>query len=87
MEGTPPHRMLLGSAEHRSVRQSGETDLGTVFAYLAAATLGLLAGTMLLIAVAIVPFWTGLEPSRGPRPAELCYVEALQALVVACRGV
>jgi len=41
--------------------------MASVFTCLAAATLGLLAGAMLLIAVAIVPFWTSLEPTEFAR--------------------
>jgi hypothetical protein len=37
--------------------------LASALAYLATAALGLLAGAMLLIAVAIVPFWSSLEPT------------------------
>lgn len=41
--------------------------MASVFAYLAAAALGLLAGAMLLIAMAIVPFWASLEPTEFAR--------------------
>jgi hypothetical protein len=58
----------LGRAgERRAVVQPGETTLASVIEYLAAAVLGLLAGAMLLIAMAIVPFWTTLEPTEFAR--------------------
>lgn len=41
--------------------------MATLFAFLAAASLGLLAGAMLLIAVAIAPFWAALEPMEFAR--------------------
>lgn len=36
--------------------------MAALFAFLATAALGLLAGAMLLIAVALTPFWAALEP-------------------------
>ena len=41
--------------------------MASLLAYLAAAALGLLAGAMLLIAVALVPFWADLEPTGFAR--------------------
>lgn len=41
--------------------------MAVLFAFLAVATLGLLAGGMLLIAVAIAPFWASLEPAEFVR--------------------
>jgi len=46
---------------------SQESRLASVLAYLATAALGLLAGAMLLIALAIVPFWVTLEPIEFAR--------------------
>jgi len=57
-------RMTSGSS---SERISPGSMLGSVFAHLAAASLGLLAGAMLLIAVAIVPYLTSLEPLEFAR--------------------
>jgi hypothetical protein len=41
----------------------GGAALASLLAHLAAAALGLLAGAMLLIALAVVPFWSALEPA------------------------
>jgi type III secretory pathway component EscV len=41
--------------------------VAVLVAFLAAATLALLAGAMLLIAVAIAPFWAALEPAEFTR--------------------
>ena len=54
---------LLSAAAHLPRRR----DLEAISAYLAAATLGLLAGAMLLIATAIVPFWSSLELAEFAR--------------------
>jgi hypothetical protein len=43
------------------------TRLAGALALVAALALGLLAGAMLLIAVALVPYWTSLEPAEFAR--------------------